>query len=1079
MSIQSATLQPVIPDHELISLIGGGSYGQIWLARNVAGAYRAVKVVSQANFHSLRPYEREFEGLLRFEPISRSHEGFLHILHIGRKDAEGYFYYVMELGDSLDESWKTDPARYCPRTLASELDVHPQLPLDRCLEIGLELSSALARLHQQGLVHRDLKPANIVFVNGRPKLADIGLVTEVGNSVTFVGTEGYVPREGPGAPNADIFALGKILYEMATGLDCTRFPDLPEDPPLPVGSLTFAEWNEVVCKCCDEDPGRRYQKAEDLRFHLSLLKAGTSLRRLLRLERTLQTARRLALPVLLLLIAFGAVGFSIWRSREDAEALRLREVELAQRKIGAFVTTGSQAMENQDFSGALPWFTAALALSDADPLTSETHRMRMAAVLDRSPQLLQLWFSEQEARYGQFATNGDSVLIQTTNGLFQLRRVGDSAPLSPEFGRLRGEEFACLNADATIALTSSRRETSVRLWDLRSNKPLLEIALPTWVTSARISPDGRQVIAGLYDGGVVLHQVDTGKEFVLRNHVKRVLHVAFSRQGDRAISCGEDGRAVIWDTREGSEVARYTNHTTWVTWGAFSPDGTRVATSSFDRTLRVWSAADGRDLLPVPFELTSVARSVEFSADGRRLVVSDFEFRVLLLNALTGHPAGPVLHHGEHVVFAGLSPEGDRVISVSQDGTTRVWQLPKVHSLRSWSALDFDAGIECGLSLTNEGIERLDLSGGELRGRARLTGVGGTKWVRILPGGKDWVGLSEPQEAEGEPFRELVFNGVFAGPDQGKRVRVQSGLDRPVLLGGGQSVGVRSTNTLELHEMTDGRKRWALEFAGSRIQAAFSDREGRRIAVALSSRGRQMVQLVDALAGSNVWATPTVVGGEVKSVEFSPDGRKLVVACSSAPARGEAALVFETASGRPLGSPLLHRDGVIYACFSPAGDQLVTCGEDKTALVWEVETSRQLLRPLLHGDQVQRAAFSRDARWLATLSRNAQVQVWDAGTGDPITPPFDLPTRAGNLAFGNDNSGVWAWQPGEPEQPGMVCWIPLRRESRSLEHLSAVSRVLSSQHFHYRGGLMPSPRELLRESWERIRAGASSPNSAR
>src|SRR5207253_6019474 len=90
---------PQIPDHELLRRIGLGSYGEVWLARSVMGTYRAVKVVYRDRFQNERPYEREYSGIQKFEPISRSHEGLVDILQIGRNDRDGYFYYLMELAD--------------------------------------------------------------------------------------------------------------------------------------------------------------------------------------------------------------------------------------------------------------------------------------------------------------------------------------------------------------------------------------------------------------------------------------------------------------------------------------------------------------------------------------------------------------------------------------------------------------------------------------------------------------------------------------------------------------------------------------------------------------------------------------------------------------------------------------------------------------------------------------------------------------------------------------------------------------------------------------------------------------------
>src|SRR5262249_27074573 len=78
---------PPIPDHQILKRIGRGGYGEVWLARNCStNTLRAVKIVFRHEFDDERPYQREFEGLLKFEPVSRSHLSQLAILHIGRND---------------------------------------------------------------------------------------------------------------------------------------------------------------------------------------------------------------------------------------------------------------------------------------------------------------------------------------------------------------------------------------------------------------------------------------------------------------------------------------------------------------------------------------------------------------------------------------------------------------------------------------------------------------------------------------------------------------------------------------------------------------------------------------------------------------------------------------------------------------------------------------------------------------------------------------------------------------------------------------------------------------------------------
>src|SRR5687768_3003311 len=88
----------------MLRRIGVGAYGEVWMARSVAGTLRAVKVIWRKNFEHDRIFEREFEGLKKFEPLSRLHEGLVDVLQIGRQIEDGYFYYVMELADAAPGS---------------------------------------------------------------------------------------------------------------------------------------------------------------------------------------------------------------------------------------------------------------------------------------------------------------------------------------------------------------------------------------------------------------------------------------------------------------------------------------------------------------------------------------------------------------------------------------------------------------------------------------------------------------------------------------------------------------------------------------------------------------------------------------------------------------------------------------------------------------------------------------------------------------------------------------------------------------------------------------------------------------
>ena len=238
------------------------------MARAVTGALRAVKVVRRADFEMERTFEREFEGIRSFEPISRSHPGLIDILHVGRNAEEGFYFCVMELADDRYSGRAIVPGEYEARTLSTDKKDSAKLSLDTVIEVGLLLADALAHLHQHGLIHRDVKPSNVIFINGVAQLADIGLVAAYGQR-TYVGTEGFVPPEGPGTPQADTYSLGMVLYELSTGKDRLEFPALPDDLGRMGDRKKWRALNEVICRACAPDPKDRYASAhgmaEDLR----------------------------------------------------------------------------------------------------------------------------------------------------------------------------------------------------------------------------------------------------------------------------------------------------------------------------------------------------------------------------------------------------------------------------------------------------------------------------------------------------------------------------------------------------------------------------------------------------------------------------------------------------------------------------------------------------------------------------------------------------------------------------------------------------------------------------------------------
>src|SRR6185437_9207930 len=118
------------------------------------------------------------------------------------------------------------------------------------------------------LVHRDVKPHNVIFVAGIPKLADIGLTAVARTSLSVAGTPGYLPLDGSTGPDADLYALGKLLYQSVTGLEPADFPTIPA--PLLIGpeAKLIRRLNPVLLRACASTRMNRFRDAAAMRAAL-------------------------------------------------------------------------------------------------------------------------------------------------------------------------------------------------------------------------------------------------------------------------------------------------------------------------------------------------------------------------------------------------------------------------------------------------------------------------------------------------------------------------------------------------------------------------------------------------------------------------------------------------------------------------------------------------------------------------------------------------------------------------------------------------------------------------------------------
>jgi hypothetical protein len=251
--------------HVIESVLGRGAMGAVYLARNAAGARRALKVPlfeGPQDEDARQRFAREMEGLARLKPHR-------HVVQVHAAGLEGPMpYCALELidGASLDKVLEAGP-----------------LSPARALEIGEQVAIALAHSHASGIVHRDVKPANILVrkEDGSAVLTDFGLahladrerLTRTGD---MLGTPLYMPPEqadarGPADARSDVYSLGATVYELLTGRPPFSGNSLAElvknhvlakvVPPSTRRPELTKDVDAVVLKALEKFPGDRYATA--------------------------------------------------------------------------------------------------------------------------------------------------------------------------------------------------------------------------------------------------------------------------------------------------------------------------------------------------------------------------------------------------------------------------------------------------------------------------------------------------------------------------------------------------------------------------------------------------------------------------------------------------------------------------------------------------------------------------------------------------------------------------------------------------------------------------------------------------
>ena len=229
-----------------------------------------------------------------------------------------------------------------------------------------------------------------------------------------------------------------------------------------------------------------------------------------------------------------------------------------------------------------------------------------------------------------------------------------------------------------------------RIWDAQTGREQLRLkskhVLP--VTSVNFSPDGKRIVSGSLDTpltssrepgkvgfpNVAVYSAQTGQNILaLSGHSEGgVWSVAFSPDGQRIVSGGEDNTVRVWDAQTGQATLTLKGHSGHVLSVSFSPDGKRIVSGSRDKTLKIWDAATGEERLTLKGHVNRVWTAV-FSPNGKQVVSGGNDKTLKVWDAQTGQVMLTLKGHSDFVFSVSFSPDGKWIISGSNDQTLKVW----------------------------------------------------------------------------------------------------------------------------------------------------------------------------------------------------------------------------------------------------------------------------------------------------------------------------------------------------------------------------------------------------------------------
>lgn len=474
-----------------------------------------------------------------------------------------------------------------------------------------------------------------------------------------------------------------------------------------------------------------------------------------------------------------------------------------------------------------------------------------------------------------------------------------------------------------------------------------------------------------------------GTRRVYSGHESRVIAVAFSPDGTRAVSGARDNTLILWDVATGDILQRLTGHEDWIWDVAFSPDGATILSASQDDTLILWDAETGQQLQQLQGH-TDVVRSVAYSANSRTALSASQDSSLILWNLESGEVIRR-FQGGAPIFDVAFSPSGFTAISSGQGSAITLWNVQTGDPLTQFGAEgDGHSGDIWSLAylpdetgmITGADDDTLILwsfeSGQPVR---RFTGHSARiTSLSISPDGKQAASVSEDNAVLVWDIATAALNNHFTGhtaPVYGVAFAPD----------GAHLLSASWDGTLRLWDLQNGAQTHQFTPGGGAVLAAAYSPDGQQ---ALSGAVDGSVILWDLDSGQEIRRLEGHTGA-VNALAFSPDGERALSGSDDL-----SLILWDVGSGdivqRMGGGSSMdgHSDAVWAVAFSPDGSMAASGSRDNTLILWDLQTGASLNRLFGHTFRVTSVVFSPDGTQILSAGFDNLLILWDVRTGREI-----------------------------------------------------------------------------------------------